>query len=137
MSQPQIPESVAKYLRSRREQLLAERATMTASIDREIADIDLVLSTVEPVDIKPQVVQALTKFNTKNIVAATEALIAAGRAATTQAVRDSLAHSGVELPEDALRRITKALTRTNHYNGHRTHGWTHKASVMNGAGVSN
>ena len=131
MANTQIPETVARVLRQRRDQLVAERMAMTASLDKEIGEIDAFLAPVEPIDVKPLVAEATAGFNTKTITATADALIAAGQSATTVEIRNALSRAGIPVPPDALFRITKALSRTGRYRGGRSLGWSHKANGAN------
>ena len=129
-----IPDSVRTILLERRETLRAELATVSAPIMTMIADIDLVLglqnSAGAPANIPAVVVDSAPSggvvFNTASIVDATEKLISASASATTDAVLQTLLAAGVAVPVDAKARITKALTRTGRYRGHKTRGWSHR-----------
>jgi hypothetical protein len=120
-----IPDSVRQVLLKERNHLSTERSKLVADLDRRIGEIDAVLGGSP--EVREAVVEAAAAFNTATIRAAADALIASGGPATTERVKDSLIRSGIKVPEDATLRITKALTRTGIYSGHRTKGWTLKA----------
>ena len=123
----QIPESVRQTLLAQRFALIEKRA----KLDAEISDIDAVLGigyVDTPLESEVSISRQIIDFAAANILP--------GVRMTTEKIYHLMVVNGVKFPEgkDPKARITRVLSGTKLYKGHKTLGWSLKGEEPVDAG---
>ena len=130
-----LPAGVLRAVQSERLALLKRRADAIADFDRQIAELDSFLAG-EDAGASAQghtaTVAAMSRPPSLTVLVVSGAidLLRGGRSMVTPMLRKELEHRGVLVDgDDPDRRITKILSNSGQFKGHRTHGWSLKGEA--------
>ena len=132
-----IPDIVKAALAEKRLQLVSQRdeaiARAAAPFDRQIADLDKYGNGTQAAQGGTMTGTPLTlrESLSSQIKDAANWVIASGNSSTTEDIYKILVDRGVQFPDSKspLLRITKVLSGSGQYNGHRSRGWSNKGEV--------
>lgn len=145
-----IPEIIKKAALEERARLVSERDRVALPINKQIADIDQFLAEhgtpVTPAPVMPAVPVLRIDSDSESeasisrqIRDTAKALILPGRNATTELIHQTMLASGIRFPltgKPPMSRITRVLSGTGLYKGHKTHGWSLKGESPAVTGLS-
>lgn len=142
----QIPDIVRQAVLKRRVELVSEREQLVRDIDRQIAEID---SFLKPPFGDAPIWEGATNLEsevdsdasiTRHILEMAKATIVPGERVTTKQLATMLLAAGVKFPltgKAPEARITRVLSGSKLYKGHKTLGWALKGESSGATELSN